>query len=74
MPNDKETNNPYVSRSFCNERFNRTLDKLESIEHKIDDQAKQRWQPKDYATIFTALLALFGSMTAAYFAYLSSII
>ena len=58
-----DPNSKYVTLTFCNERFNRIMDKLDAIDKKVDELKKQRRQSgRDWKLAFLSILS--GSAVA----------
>jgi len=57
-------NSKYVTLTFCNERFNRIMDKLDAIDKKVDELKNQRRQSgRDWKLALLSILS--GSTVAA---------
>lgn len=55
---EKEENPGYVTKSFCDERFNRIMDKLEDL-IESRKQSTQNWKSLALALISGATISLF---------------
>ena len=77
MP-DKKANPGFVTRDFCDERFSRITDKLDTIITDVgvikkdvkNGLSHSRFSGRDKALIFIAVIGVLGSIVSAYLAYL----